>query len=193
MLTIIEELRSQRHPRLAVIIRHGDRDKIPEGEFGNDVLLNERGIQRSECLGKLLREYRINKIYTSPVARCAETARHISSGYNSVVEIIESKALGDPGLHVTDVRLAGPYYLEHGFFHIMEQLMNGEEVPGHADLESLRMSLDAFIQEATVDDGITLFITHDSLVALYAYATEHEVYTPQNWVKYLDGVIRPVY
>ena len=44
-MKILEEIKT--HPansKLAMIIRHADRDKIPDGSFGNEILLNKKGI-----------------------------------------------------------------------------------------------------------------------------------------------------
>jgi hypothetical protein len=38
--------------KISLLIRHADRDKIPTGEFGNDVLLNEKGKERALNFGK---------------------------------------------------------------------------------------------------------------------------------------------
>ncbi len=67
-MKIIENLLSYKNPNgLAIIIRHADRDKIPTGTFGNDVLLNEKGISNSLLLGEKLSNLPLAKIYTSPV------------------------------------------------------------------------------------------------------------------------------
>lgn len=42
MLTQIQKQYSE-SDKLSLLIRHADRDKIPTGSFGNEVMLNETG------------------------------------------------------------------------------------------------------------------------------------------------------
>ncbi|MDR0799327.1 MAG: hypothetical protein LBN18_06185 [Dysgonamonadaceae bacterium] len=53
MLTQIHKQYSK-SAKLSLLIRHADRDKIPAGVFGNEVLLNEIGIKRATNFGKKL-------------------------------------------------------------------------------------------------------------------------------------------
>ena len=79
--------------RLSLLIRHADRDQIPEGSFGNEVLLNETGKENSLKFGESLSELKVNRIFTSPVGRCVQTAEQISKGYGKSIDIIETTAL----------------------------------------------------------------------------------------------------
>ncbi|MBK8874381.1 MAG: histidine phosphatase family protein [Bacteroidetes bacterium] len=189
-MKIIENLLSYKNPNgLAMIIRHADRDKIPTGTFGNDVLLNEKGISNSLLLGEKLSNFSLAKIYTSPVKRCVQTAEFIMKGKNTPVEIIETSKLGDPGLHITDDNLAGNHFLQVGFHEIYRLFMNGQPVPGITEAQIFKAEMDDFIKTHTHQNGITLFITHDALVAMYDFCLSGRVYTPENWVEYLSGII----
>lgn len=176
----------------ALILRHADRDKIPDGEFGNDVLLNSKGIERSIEFGKLLKKHRIAKIYTSPVERCIQTSKYISKGYGSEIEIIETTALGNPGLHIADDRVAGEYFLKHGFHYILDEFIAGKFPPGMPSQDDLQIKMDYFVKEASGAEGLTLFITHDSLVAMYDFVLSGKIYTKENWVQYLSGILKPI-
>jgi broad specificity phosphatase PhoE len=190
-MKILDEIKNMEHcKRLAMIIRHADRDRIPDGEFGNEILLNEKGVANSLAFGTKLASSKVCRIFTSPVPRCVQTAEYISTGFGSSLEIIPTKALGDPGLHVDDDKLAGEFYLKHGFDGIYQRFMKGEPVPGISSAELLRNSIDEFIHENTTEEGITLFITHDSLIALYDFCVSGKVYTKEDWVAYLSGIIR---
>ena len=174
--------------RLSLLIRHGDRDAIPEGSFGNEVLLNEKGKQNAKSFGESLSERKLNKIFTSPVGRCIQTAEFITKGYGNPVEIIETTALGAPGLHIADEKIAGEYYLKHGGLKMYDHFIQGVEIPGVPKIEELRNSLTNFISENTNDNGLTLFISHDMLIAFYHYSINKTIYTKENWVKYLSGL-----
>ncbi|MCD4792409.1 MAG: histidine phosphatase family protein [Bacteroidales bacterium] len=175
--------------KLALIIRHADRELIPDSEFGNDVLLNEKGIKNSIKFGKLLKQYTINKIITSPIDRCVQTSKLIVKGYRKDIEIIQSKALGDPGLHVYDAKKTGDFYLKHGFDEMYKRYKTGQKIPGVPKPEELKKSMTNFITTNTNQKGITIFITHDSVIAFYDFALNNKSYTKENWINYLSGMI----
>ncbi len=101
--------------KISLLIRHSDRDDIPQGSFGNEILLNEKGRQNAQSFGENLSGRKINRIFTSPVGRCIQTAEFITKGYGSSVEIIETTALGAPGLHITDEKIAGDFFFTTRF------------------------------------------------------------------------------
>jgi broad specificity phosphatase PhoE len=174
--------------RLSLLIRHGDRDHIPEGSFGNEVLLNEKGKYNSLKFGESLAELKVNRIFTSPVGRCVQTAEHISKGYGKSIEIIETKALGDPGLHIFDDKLAGEYYLQHGGIGMYQHFTQGKNISGVFSIEEMKKSMTYFIDKNTTEKGITLFVSHDMIIAMYHYCLNKMIYTPENWVNYLSGI-----
>ena len=77
--------------KISLLLRHADRDDIPQGSFGNEILLNEKGKQNAQRFGEILSERKINRIFTSPVGRCVQTAEYITKGYGNSIEIIETK------------------------------------------------------------------------------------------------------
>lgn len=172
----------------ALLIRHADRDAIPEGSFGNEVLLNETGKQNAQSFGEKLKESKIRKVYTSPVERCVQTAKYIAKGYGNAIEIIQTTALGAPGLHISNEKIAGTYYLEHGIDVMYESFKNGITIPGMATPESLNQNMTDFINKNSVENETTIFITHDMLIAFYHFSIDKTVYTKENWVNYLSGI-----
>lgn len=188
MFDIINKIeRNNDAKTLSVVLRHSDRDPIPASEFGNEVLLNEQGIKNAVVLGQQLNEKPIKKIYTSPILRCVQTASKIQEGLGTEVEIILSKALGDPGLHISDAELAGKSYMELGFFKMYDMYIRGEHIPGVPTQDQINNSMLRFLEEKTEKDGLTLFITHDSVVAFFLYAYDKTIFTKVSWVDYLDG------
>ncbi|WP_298393689.1 histidine phosphatase family protein [Flavobacterium sp.] len=174
--------------KTALLIRHGDRDAIPAGSFGNEVLLNEKGKQNAQSFGEKLKTSKITKIYTSPVERCVQTAEYIAKGYGKAVNIIQTTALGAPGLHINDEKTAGAFYLQQGFDVMYESFINGVMVPGVATPERLNQDLTDFINNNSEEKETTIFITHDMLIAFYHFSINKTVYTKENWVNYLSGI-----
>jgi hypothetical protein len=190
-MKIIEQLKSteKQNKKLAILLRHSDRYDIKKSEFGNDVLLNPQGIEKAKKFGEELRKYKVNKIYTSPIERCVQTAENIVIGYSNKIEIIKTKALGDPGIHISNEDLLGQYYLKFGFWKIFENFKNNIPVDGLFSKEQVKEKFDNFLLENTMQEGITLYITHDWQIAFYAYAKQIKEFTKNNWIDYLEGLI----
>lgn len=174
--------------KISYLLRHADRDEIPQGSFGNEILLNKKGKQNAQSFGEKLIASKINRIFTSPVGRCIQTAEFISKGYGSSIEIIETNALGSPGLHITDEKIAGDFFLKYGFDEMYNRFILGKEIPGIPSLEELNQRITTFINENTNQNGITLFITHDMLIAFYHFSLSKKIYTKDNWINFLTGL-----
>lgn len=175
--------------KLSLLIRHSDRDKIPRGTFGNEILLNEKGKQNSLKFGESIAGLRLNKILTSPIKRCIQTAELIAKGYGKEIEIIETKALGDPGLHITDEKTAGQFFLHYGFDEMYNRFVNEIEIPGVLNASEFNRSFTNHLVENTTENGLTIFVTHDMLIAFYHYSLNKSIYKKENWIKYLSGLL----
>lgn len=187
---MIEQLKN--HPadsKLAMLIRHADRERIPDGEFGNEIPINEEGKMNAIALGEKLQGQHVNRIFTSPIHRCIQTAEQIIIGYNQKLEITISKSLGDPGLHIEDELVAGEFYLKHGFDELYKRFIERENIPGVTSPSNYHAAMTKFLKENTTEPGLTIFVTHDSLIAFYDFCLRGTVYTKENWVKYLSGLI----
>lgn len=174
--------------KIALLLRHADRDNIPKGSFGNEILLNEKGKQNAQNFGETLKDRKINRIFTSPVRRCVQTADFITKGYGCSIEIIETTSLGAPGLHITDEKIAGEFFLQHGFDEMYSRFIQGKEIPGIPSINVLNKRITNFINENTAENGTTIFITHDMLIAFYHFSINKKVYTKDNWINYLTGL-----
>lgn len=175
--------------KISLLIRHADRDKIPAGEFGNDVLLNEKGKERALNFGKSLSEMKINRIFTSPVQRCVQTAEYITKGYGKPLEITQSHELGDPGLHISDNKVAGKFFLTEGFDELYYRITHNIDIPGISITKEFNANMTDFLTENSKEKGITIFVTHDLLIAHYHFSINGKIYPKDDWVKYLGGLI----
>lgn len=188
MLTQIHKHYSE-NDKISLLIRHADRDKIPTGEFGNDVLLNEKGIKRATDFSKSLSELKINRIFTSPVQRCIQTAEYIAKGYGKPLEITQSHELGDPGLHISDDKVAGKFFLTEGFDELYYRITHNIDIPGISVTKEFNTNVTDFLTENSKENGLTIFVTHDLLIAHYHFSINGKIYPKDNWVKYLGGLI----
>ncbi len=174
--------------KISLLLRHADRDDIPQGSFGNEILLNEKGKQNAQSFGEKLAERKINRIFTSPVGRCVQTAEFMTKGYGRSIEIIETTALGAPGLHITDEKIAGKFFVQHGFDEMYKRFLHGIEIPGVPNINELNNRITKFINENSTENGTTIFITHDMLIAFYHFSINQKVYTKDNWINYMTGL-----
>ena len=72
---------------------------------------------------------------------------------------------------------------------LRSELINGEKIIGMRTLAEGSEVLYNFIKNNTVTDGITLFITHDSLIAFFNTYYNKKKHSKDNWIDYLDGVV----
>jgi len=187
LLNTIEEIENS--GSYSIFLRHADRYEIPAGEFGNEIELNELGFRRSLEYGKSLSKFKINKIFTSPVKRCIQTAEHIRDGIGRNIPIEITNILGDPGAFVEDGKLAGESFLTHGFEYCYESLLLQIPLSGNRNIFEGAEILNDFFEKNSEDKGINVFISHDMIVALYSYAAFQKKYElGENWVKYIGGL-----
>jgi broad specificity phosphatase PhoE len=174
--------------KISLLFRYADRDDIPLGSFGNEVLLNKKGKQNARNFGENLIDRKINRIFTSPFGRCVQTAEFLVKGYGRSIEIIETTALGAPGLHINDEKIAGEFFLQYGFDEMYQRFMKGEEVPGMTNIDELNYRMTSFLKENSSENGTTIFITHDMLIAFYHFSINKKVYTKDNCMNYMTGL-----
>lgn len=190
---IIDQICNNKHCKdkpIALILRHAEREVISNGEFGDDVPLTNQGTQEAEQLGQKLSLCHVNRIYTSPIRRCVQTALCIQKGLGKEVEVILTNQLGNPGFHIQDAKLAGETCLKDGIRTIYNDFISGKTPAGWASVETLQTTAVDFIKSKTIGKGLTLFITHDCLIAHFAFANNLRTFDFDNdWCAFLDGVM----
>jgi len=82
-----------------ILIRHGETEwnRLHRFQGRSDIPLNEKGQRQARALAQALSSDEITAIYTSPLQRAVETARHIATFHPSVILIEE------PGLLEMDL------------------------------------------------------------------------------------------
>ena len=192
LLERLEKIDDVDAKRIAILIRHGERESIPAGSFGNEAMLTQNGITESIRFGEGLANFNVGCIYSSPIGRCVQTAECIKNGLKMpphTTEIVCDNLLGNPGFHIADANLAGNAYLKYGCIGVYERFSRGENIEGLASFGYLRSCARQWLEEKTVERGVTLFVTHDALIAHFALANGLYPYSAENWVNFLDGTI----
>ena len=159
----------ERVPRdrpIAVLLRHAERDSLPDGDAGNAVKITEEGRRLAEYLGSALGA-RLRTLHSSPVLRCLQTAEAVREGAKAELPIQSNRLLGDPGIFVRDGDLAWQNWVALGHAGVMQWLISGQErLPGMAAPKPAAHALVRhMVSLAGNEVGIHLFVTHDSVLA----------------------------
>ena len=175
----------------AIILRHAEREEIPPDDFGNDIPLTRRGRHSAHRLGAGLSHRMAGVVQTSPVLRCTQTADAIIAGAGWATEALPDQLLGNPGPFVTHPNRAGQLFLDIGTAAMVSrQLTEGEPPDGmRATAEGVQLVLGQLTAALAVPGSVSLFVTHDAVLA----ALVGSLYglTPQafRWPDYLDGLV----
>ena len=173
------------------VIRHAERPAIQDGTVGNELALTSNGVHETMRLAKSLPR-KILSIESSPILRCIQTAELIAEHHElPLTSIGRSNLLGDPGFIIDDADLAWTNWVEKGAETVNEHLLSGTSVwPGFRDLDEavaqMRRSIEAMLTES--EDGIHVWVTHDTIVATLASRLQKTPLTLKEWPDYLGGL-----
>ncbi len=176
----------------ALILRHAEREEIPQGTFGVDVPLTTSGVASAERLGATLSGIRpLVYASASPVQRCVSTATAMLRGCGRPEEVVPDWRLGDPGPFVVDEEVSGALFLETGILEIVKHQLTHAEPP--AGMRQTTQGVDLLLGLTTNDlcsrGRLNAYVTHDSILAvLVAYLYRIRI-DEINWPGYLDGLL----
>lgn len=169
-------------------MRHAERKAIPQGELGHALKITQEGIDKTLSLGVHF-ENRLIKIYSSPVRRCLETAKHLKSIAKYPI-VKKNKMLGDPGVFVENPEIASKVFFQFEPIEIATALLNKKSpIPGFClSVKGAVKKLLSHLFELSVEKGVYLFITHDSILGVVnGFLFPHEKLT-EVWPDFLDAV-----
>ncbi|WP_417532173.1 histidine phosphatase family protein [Marinobacter lipolyticus] len=174
-----------------LIIRHAERPAIQDGTVGNELALTSNGVHETIRLAKSLPR-KILSIESSPILRCIQTAELIAEHHElPLTSIGRSNLLGDPGFIIEDAELAWTNWVEKGAEAVNEHLLSGTSVwPGFRDLGEavlqMRRSIEEMLTES--DDGVHVWVTHDTIVATLASRLQKTPLELEEWPDFLGGL-----
>ncbi|MFT6903623.1 MAG: broad specificity phosphatase PhoE [Oleiphilaceae bacterium] len=171
-----------------IMVRHAERPSIPNGEVGNDVLLNASGLRASFAFGQSLAQ-KIIDIKTSSVSRCVQTATEIAKavGYNTS-NIDTCSDLGAPGYFISDGGKAWYHWQEKGHQRVNEFLLEGnDQWDGFHDLNEAAQQLKNKIEQVLLnsDNGTHVWITHDTILAAFTARVLEKPISLDQWPEFL--------
>lgn len=170
------------------LIRHAEREPFAPNDFGTAVNLTPQGQISCLSLAKELSK-RLNKIYSSPVKRCIQTASLLAeSAVNP--HITTHHYLGDPGIFIQEPAITQAYFQQHSILDIVKHLLNpAANKPGFCDSTSAAVQrLIRFMLAKAVEPGIYLFITHDAILSTVLGYLYRETDIETLWPDYLEGL-----
>jgi len=146
------------------LMRHAEREAIPDGEVGMDVGLTPAGRAGAVDLGASLGG-RLRRVVSSPVPRCVATAEHLVSGASVVLEVETSTVLGAPGAFVQDGEVAWAAWQELGNEGVIRHLASDEALrAGFRRRQEALGLLAGLVDDAMPEDGVAVLVTHDAVL-----------------------------
>ncbi len=190
---IVEKVRSlPAQADAALILRHAEREEIPQGTFGVDVPLTSCGAASAERLGAMLSCIRPSVCVTaSPVPRCESTAKAILRGGGWTEEVVLDWRLGGPGPFVVDEEVSGALFLEVGTMEIVRHQLTCTEPPAgmRPTAEGVDLLLGLTTNKLRSRGRMNVYVTHDAILAvLVAYLYRLPI-DEIDWPGYLDGML----
>ena len=175
----------------SLVVRHAEREEIPEGTFGYDVSLTAQGVRAAERLGAALSDRRTINAVSSPVPRCVHTARAILRGAGLSSEVATERRLGDPGAFVLDPEISGPLFLELPIPEIARrQLQDTAPLPG---MRPTAWGVEIMLGLTTGSLGrkgrLTVYVTHDVILAVLVASIFQSPLEEIGWPGYLEGLL----
>jgi broad specificity phosphatase PhoE len=170
------------------LLRHAERVAIPIGEWGNELGLTSTGEHSCKLFANDL-NHRLTQVYSSPLERCTQTAAILAkSAKHSVVTT--SQLLGAPGIFICDEGLVENYFLQYSVADIVKHLLSEDRNPPgfcHSTPTTV-FKLINFMLSTAGSSGITLFITHDSILSVVLGYFFKEISLDMLWPDYLEGL-----
>lgn len=171
---------------VAGLLRHAERQPFLPGDFGNEVTLTEKGIVSCQSLANKLNTQLI-QLYTSPVKRCLQTAELLSSTAKFSC-FKTSNLLGDPGIFIIDRHQAHDYCTQHDPVTMVRHLLSQQRNPAGFcySTEASVFELIQYLLNAATEPGLTLFITHDSILSVVLGIIFEQIELDELWPDYLE-------
>ena len=175
---------------VALLTRHSTRYSIPEGTAGKDVPLTPEGVRLAEEWGGQLGRT-IRSIVSSPIGRCIETGNAMARGAGVEIEVSTDCRLMEPGGFVTDVRKAGPFFLEHGPLEMITRQLQQRPIPGVMLIaEGTKQIFEICFQSPPEPGEINICVTHDTLLACFIYFLVGKTSVGEDlWPWMLEGAV----
>lgn len=175
----------------AILIRHSERNHIPDGVHDIVTPINAQGEAIAIELGKKLRKFDRIEIISSPVERCVQTGNAIMKGFDMQTETGFSNLLGEPGPFVFDCEVAKEHFIKMTCKTVVEIQIAHKQLAGIRPIEEGSEMLKNYIVaelQANKPNNLLVFISHDAIIAPFIFQYTGEKFNHEHWIDYIDGV-----
>jgi broad specificity phosphatase PhoE len=182
---------NQGNKNTAILIRHSERNHIPDGVHDIITPINAQGEIIATELGKTMRSFESIKIISSPVDRCVQTGNAIMKGFGTQSAISYSNLLGDPGPFVFDCEVAKDHFINMTCKTVVETQIAHKELAGIRPIEEGSEILKRYIvleMQNNTPNNLLIFITHDAILAPFIFQYTGEKFNHEHWIDFIDGV-----
>lgn len=178
-----------------LLTRHSVREEAQNGFADYRLQLTEEGVRLARDYGALLPR-RVSRYFSSPVARCLDTAAALQEGQSlhdagEPPPVIKTGVLMEPGCYVTDIKAAGPCFLRHGALSFINLHLQAA-VPGVLHPDAGRRKLADHLrlaEQGVAADSLVVHVTHDTILAAFiAGLAGHRIITQEDWPWMMEGV-----
>ena len=176
---------------VSLVIRHAEREEIPAGTYGYDVILTDHGRRTAKQLGTTMSEKRMMTVISSPVPRCVHTAQQILHGAGSSSGVVTDRRLGDSGAFMIDPEIAGPLFLEVSIPEIARrQLQDDAPPPGMRPTnEGVSILLDLVASYLNSNGQLNVFVAHDVILGVLVGSIFRLSVEQVGWPAFLEGLL----
>lgn len=145
-----------------ILLRHAHRVNIPSHSFGNELSITSKGQQAALDWGRALSSLPFEKIESSPVLRCLQTADWLQKGLEKQFSVYPSTLLGNPGTFIADPGEAEKLFTDCSVQEILKNMVAGIHLKG---IKPIFTGITHFFNEFLFrKEKLTLLITHDSIM-----------------------------
>ena len=175
--------------RLAVFIRHGEKDKSDAGP----VLLTEKAKLDAEEMGLKLKKLNVPiQFFSSPELRCVQTAKIINQKLlDTPNDIVLTSFLGEPGIQIKNNDKFLILSESSDTRKIYCQWKAGNHYDALRNPEELCSELKIFLKRTCTEPVISIFISQSGTVAALGFALGLSSYDfeKKEWVAFLEGFV----
>lgn len=175
---------------VVVVLRHGERERLPQGMRGDDVRLTAAGRAGARALGAAL-PAPLESLRASVIRRSIETAECLRAGAEAELRIETSAGFGGPGPFVVDEGPAWDAFWRLGKHRLIRELL--ADHTRHPGFRDPAVAAQRFVDEATAlarhAPGLHLVVSHDLILAGVVGALRGAAIDDDRWPGFLDGVI----
>lgn len=177
-----------------LLTRHSVRELAENGFADYRLPLTPEGVNMAREWGARL-ERPIRAFYSSPVARCVDTARALAEGaleaglIGARPEVITDSTLVEPGCYVEDINRVGPTFLKMGAMRFLNQHLK-TPFEGMLSPAAGRAKLAAYLLEREPAPGeLTVHVTHDTILAVLVAELEgRDAIDEEHWPWMMEGL-----